>query len=92
MKKVRRKRPRARVNGMRSKYRFDYTKARPNRFAGRIPAGAVTVVLDPDVAAVFGSSKAVNAFLRSVISVLPNGARKRPKAGRFSANAPRPNP
>jgi hypothetical protein len=42
--------------------------------------GAVAVILDPDVAAVFSSSKAVNAFLRSVIATLPVRAPKRAKA------------
>ena len=48
---------------MRREYRFDYTKARPNRFAGRFQTGAVAVVLDPDVASVFGSSNRVNRLL-----------------------------
>jgi hypothetical protein len=65
---------------IRPEYRFDYRKARPNRFAGRIKAGAVAVVLDPDVASVFGSSDRVNALLRSVIAAMPE-RRKRAKAG-----------
>jgi hypothetical protein len=36
---------------------------------------AVTIVLDPDVAAVFGSSESVNSLLRSVIKALPKGAK-----------------
>ncbi len=66
---------------MRRDYRFDYTKARPNRFAGRFQAGAVAVVLDPDVASVFGSSNRVNRLLRSVIAAMPARGRKRVKAG-----------
>jgi len=49
-------------------YRFDYGKARPNRFAARIGADVVAVVLEPDVAQVFHSSESVNQLLRSVIS------------------------
>ena len=56
---------------MRAEYRFDYSKAKPNRFAARMSAGALAVVLDPDVAAVFQSSDAVNSLLRSVISAMP---------------------
>ena len=52
-------------------YRFDYRKAKLNRFAAAIPEHAVAVVLEPDVAAVFNSSKAVNSLLRSVISAMP---------------------
>jgi hypothetical protein len=52
-------------------YRFDYRLAKPNRFAHEMSEGVVAVVLEPDVAAVFKSSKAVNALLRSVIAAMP---------------------
>lgn len=38
--------------------------------------GTLAVVLEPDVAAVFKSSKTVNALLRSVISAVPQTKRK----------------
>lgn len=60
---------------MRREYRFDYRRARPNRFAEKVTQGAVAVVLEPDVAAVFRSSKAVNTLLRSVIAALPGPER-----------------
>ena len=53
---------------LKSEYRFDYSKAKPNRFATKMREGTVAVVLEPDVAAIFKSSEAVNAFLRSAIS------------------------
>ena len=56
---------------MRQEYRFDYSKARPNRFAPLMKGKTVAVVLDPDVASVFQSSESVNSLLRSVISALP---------------------
>jgi hypothetical protein len=56
---------------LRSQYRFDYSKSKPNRFAAKMSKGAVAVVLEPDVAAVFKSSRAVNALLRSVIKAMP---------------------
>jgi hypothetical protein len=56
---------------MRKEYRFDYSRAKPNRFAEKMPEGVVAVVLEPDVAAVFKSSEAVNALLRSVIAAMP---------------------
>jgi hypothetical protein len=37
----------------------------------------VAVVLEPDVAAFFGSSESVNRILRSVISALPKGGRRK---------------
>jgi len=60
---------------MRREYRFDYTKAKPNRFAAEMGTGAIAVVLEPDVAAVFQSAEAVNALLRSVIAALPSGSK-----------------
>jgi hypothetical protein len=59
------------TDGMRSEYRFDYTRARPNRFAPQLQGKVVTVVLEPDVAKVFDSSESVNRLLRSVISAVP---------------------
>jgi hypothetical protein len=52
-------------------YRFDYSKARPNRFAGRLKPGSRAVVLDPDVAAVFSTPESVNAVLRALIETMP---------------------
>ncbi|MCI0459406.1 MAG: hypothetical protein L0Z62_20845 [Gemmataceae bacterium] len=52
-------------------YRFDYTKARPNRFASRLKQGSRAVVLDPDVAAVFSTPESVNAVLRALIQTMP---------------------
>lgn len=66
---------------LRAEYAFDYSKSQKNRFATGAPA--VAVVLDPDVARVFGSSAKVNRLLRSVIKAVPgagDGDRKR-KAG-----------
>ena len=60
---------------MRREYRFDYRRARPNRFAPLLKDGTLAVVLDPDVAAVFGSSETVNSLLRSVIKALPKNAK-----------------
>ena len=57
---------------MRAEYAFDYSQAKPNRFASRLSRNVVAVVLDPDVASVFGSSNKVNALLRSVIAAMPD--------------------
>jgi hypothetical protein len=55
---------------MRPEYRFDYRKARPNRFAGRVKENRV-VVLDPDIAEVFTTPESVNKILRALISPMP---------------------
>jgi len=71
---ARRKRPTS-SDPLRREYRFDYGRAKPNRFAQEISEPIVTVILEPDVAAVFKSSKAVNALLRSVIASMPGWER-----------------
>jgi len=58
-------------DAMRKEYRFDYSRAKPNRFAEKMSEGVVAVVLEPDVARIFKSSEAVNALLRSVIAAMP---------------------
>jgi len=60
----------ARSNGLRPEYAFDYAKARPNRLAPRMKAGAKAIVLEPDVARVF-NAEAVNRLLRSVLAAVP---------------------
>lgn len=80
-KHVHRKGQRAATDEMRAEYHFDYSKAKPNRFASRMKKDTVAVILDPDIASVFHSSEEVNTFLRSVIEAMPNGKRKRSKAG-----------
>ena len=68
---VRRDRGRIKKNGKimkstsQTEYRFDYANSKPNRFAGRVPHGAVAVLLDPDVARVFRNAESVNAVLRA---------------------------
>ncbi|MFO0964957.1 MAG: hypothetical protein U0793_05115 [Gemmataceae bacterium] len=52
-------------------YRFDYRKARPNRFAARVKRDSRVVVLDPDVAAVFSTPDSVNSVLRALIENMP---------------------
>jgi len=58
-------------NDMRVEYSFDYSRARPNRFAGRVEKKRLVVVLDPDVSEVFATSESVNAVLRALISTMP---------------------
>ena len=52
-------------------YRFDYRKARPNRFTDSYKPGSRIVVLDPDVAEVFRTPESVNAVLRALLSTMP---------------------
>ena len=68
------------ADDMRPEYRFDYRKARPNRYAGRIDKGRLVVVLDPDIAQVFTTPESVNRVLRALIATMP--ATAKPKATR----------
>jgi hypothetical protein len=58
-------------------YRLDYSKSKPNRFAGALARDAVVVVLDPDVAKVFRDSRRVNAALRAKIAAVKKPRRRR---------------
>jgi hypothetical protein len=60
---------------LRHEDRFDYRKVKANPIASKMGATTVTIVLDPDVAAVFKTSESVNALLRSAISALPTDSR-----------------
>ena len=51
-----------RADGLRPEYHFDYTKAKPNRFAESARPGSVAILLDPDVARVFKSAESVTLF------------------------------
>jgi hypothetical protein len=59
------------VQEMASEYRFDYKKAKPNRFAARMKNEPLIVMIEPDVAKVFKSSEQVNKALRMLISAMP---------------------
>jgi len=53
---------------MQDEYQFDYTKAKPNRFASQIGQDQLMIVLDPDVATVFKTTESVNQVLRAIIT------------------------
>ena len=64
-------------DAMRSEYRFDYGKARPNRFAGRSTGEHLVVVLDPDIAQVFTTPESVNNVLRALIAAMPQTTKQK---------------
>jgi len=78
MKKTRTANQRLKIDEvMQPEYRFDYRKAKPNRFAARVKPGSRAVVLDPDVAAVFTTPDSVNAVLRALIETMPQNSQIR---------------
>jgi hypothetical protein len=68
---------RKRADEMESEYDFDYSKAKPNRFAGRIAKDQTVVLLDPEVSKVFTDSESVNAALKALIAAYPRTSKKR---------------
>jgi len=72
---------------LRGEYRFDYTKAKPNRFAGQFDEHRVVVDLDPDVAEVFETPVSVNEVLRALIKTMPKPRRIDKKPRRASPTA-----
>ena len=64
-------------DNMRPEYDFDYRKARPNRFAGRIDKIRLVIALDPDISEVFTTPESVNAVLRALIATMPERAKRR---------------
>jgi hypothetical protein len=61
---------------MHAEYRFDYSKAKPNRFASRVDKSRLIVAIDPDVSKVFTTPEAVNKALRALIGAVPNATRE----------------
>lgn len=71
MKKTSPSKSRRKEEDLLPEYRFDYSKARPNRFAGRISQERLVVLLDPEVSKVFTTPEAVNTMLRALVTALP---------------------
>ncbi len=69
-------------SAMKAHYDFDYRKAKPNRFAARLAQERLMVVLDPDIAAIFPTSEAVNEALRVLAAAARNLPNEKPKRQR----------
>jgi len=65
---------------LRSEYDFDYSKAKPNRFASQVDKKRIVVALEPDVSEVFTTPKAVNDVLRALIQAMPGKPRRKARA------------
>ena len=61
---------------------YDFSGGVRNKYAARLRRGTNVVLLDPDVAKAFGSSKAVNQALRGLIEGAPT---PRPRSRRRTA-------
>ena len=49
---------------------YDFSDARPNKYAARYAAGSSVVVLEPDVAAAFPDAAVVNEALRALPAII----------------------
>lgn len=49
---------------------YDFSRARPNKYASRYCAGSIVVVLEPDVAAVFPGAGQANEALRALAGII----------------------
>jgi len=62
---------------------YDFSRARPNKYASRYKEGASVVTLDPDVAAVFQNPGEVNEALRALAQIVRQhrGRPRKPSLG-----------
>ena len=81
--KTKTKAPRVKATaGMRSEY--DFAKGVRGKSAGRLPAGASVVILDPDVAELFPTSRAVNDALRVLAKIIRSTRARRRRSRKSS--------
>lgn len=74
---------------LRPHYDFDYSKMKPNPYAGEKKVYKRTfVTLDEDVSKVFQSSEAVNTVLRSAIEAMRTAAPMRQAPKRTTSKQP----
>ena len=57
---------------LRDEYDFDYSQAKPNRFAKPLPPGGRIVYLEPEVAQRFADSHEVNRLLKAILEAMPS--------------------
>jgi hypothetical protein len=56
---------------MKDKYNLNYSKAKPNRFAGIVKEKVILYPIDEDVAKVFQNPDEVNNALWAIIKAIP---------------------
>jgi len=61
---------------------YDFSRARPNKYASRYAAGSIVVVLEPDVAAVFPSAGQANEAPRALAGIIQKHRPRRAASGR----------
>ena len=61
----------ARGDDLRPEYRFDYRKAKANRFAAEAVKGGFVVLVDEDIAEVCQTPESIKEVLRALIATMP---------------------
>lgn len=61
---------------------YDFSRARPNKFASRYKTDSTVVVLEPDVAAVFPTAHQANDALRALAGLIQRHKTPRPPSRR----------
>ncbi len=49
---------------------YDFSRARPNKYAPRYAKGSIVITLDPDVASIFPGSRQANEALRTLAGLI----------------------
>lgn len=71
MRKMKARKPPARqVGGDEILKEYDFSRARPNKYASRYAKGSIVITLDPDVAAVFPGARQANEALRAIAGLI----------------------
>lgn len=60
---------------------YDFSKAIPNKYASRYAAGSSVVVLEPDVAAAFPTSREANEALRALAALIQKHRTRKQRTG-----------
>jgi hypothetical protein len=63
---------------------YDFSGARPNKYASRYAAGSIVAVLEPDTAAAFPSAGEANEALRALPGIIQKHRPRRTASGRNS--------
>jgi len=51
---------------------YDFSDARPNKYAKKYAEGTNIVLIEPDLVKFFPDSESVNTALRALVSIFPN--------------------
>ncbi len=56
---------------------YDFSDARPNKYAKKYAEGTNLVMIDPDLMRFFPDAESVNATLRALVAIIPKPRAKR---------------